>query len=128
MKFLKPLDPRRARRRARPRSGPTASRRRGRPWASPRLALERRDIRETVEAAGFVRAVTFSTIRAAGQRPDPECLNVQTGDMVKKDQILVELDPVLANADEEQAAPVAPACRSSRWSGSSATSAASRCS
>jgi multidrug efflux pump subunit AcrA (membrane-fusion protein) len=30
---------------------------------------------------------------------------VQTGDMVKKDQILVELDPVLANADEEQALP-----------------------
>ena len=63
---------------------------------------ERRDIKETVEAAGFVRAVTFSTIRAQVSGPILK-LNVQTGDMVKKDQILVELDPVLANADEEQA-------------------------
>jgi HlyD family secretion protein len=63
---------------------------------------ERRDIKETVEAAGFVRAVIFSSIRAQVSGPILK-LNVQTGDMVKKDQILVELDPVLANADEEQA-------------------------
>ena len=63
---------------------------------------ERRDIKETVEAAGFVRAVIFSSIRAQVSGPILK-LHVQTGDMVKKDQILVELDPVLANADEEQA-------------------------
>ena len=63
---------------------------------------EKRDILETVEAAGFVRAVIYSNIRAevSGKL---QKLYVQTGDMVKKDQILVELDPVLANADEEQA-------------------------
>jgi HlyD family secretion protein len=63
---------------------------------------EKRDIRETVEAAGFVRAVIFSSIRAQVSGPILK-LHVETGDMVKKDQILVELDPVLANADEEQA-------------------------
>jgi RND family efflux transporter MFP subunit len=63
---------------------------------------EKRDIRETVEAAGFVRAVIYSSIRAQVSGPILK-LHVQTGDMVKKDQILVELDPVLANADEEQA-------------------------
>jgi len=63
---------------------------------------EKRDIRETVESSGFVRAVIFSSIRAQVSGPILR-LHVQTGDMVKKDQILVELDPVLANADEEQA-------------------------
>jgi HlyD family secretion protein len=70
--------------------------------ASSEARAEKRDIRETVEAAGFVRAVTFSSIRAQVSGPILK-LHVQTGDMVKKDQILVELDPVLANADEEQA-------------------------
>ncbi|MFM7743524.1 MAG: efflux RND transporter periplasmic adaptor subunit [Verrucomicrobiota bacterium] len=63
---------------------------------------EKRDIRETVEAAGFVRAVIYSSIRAQVSGPILK-LHVETGDMVKKDQVLVELDPVLANADEEQA-------------------------
>ncbi|MFM7208443.1 MAG: efflux RND transporter periplasmic adaptor subunit, partial [Verrucomicrobiota bacterium] len=62
---------------------------------------ERRDIQETVEASGFVRAVTYSTIRAQVSGPILK-LHVQTGDMVKKDQVLVELDPVLANADETE--------------------------
>jgi RND family efflux transporter MFP subunit len=70
--------------------------------SSSEARAEKRDIRETVEAAGFVRAVTFSSIRAQVSGPILK-LHVQTGDMVKKDQILVELDPVLANADEEQA-------------------------
>ena len=63
---------------------------------------EKRDIRETIEAAGFVRAVIYSNIRAevSGKL---QKLYVQTGDMVKKDQILAELDPVLAKADEEEA-------------------------
>jgi RND family efflux transporter MFP subunit len=63
---------------------------------------EKRDIRETVEAAGFVRAVTYSNVRAevSGKL---QKLYVQTGDMVKKDQVLAELDPVLAKADEEEA-------------------------
>ena len=64
--------------------------------------VEKRDIRETIEAAGFVRAVTYSSIRAevSGKL---QKLYVQTGDMVKKDQILVELDPILAKADEDEA-------------------------
>jgi len=63
---------------------------------------EKRDIRETIESAGFVRAVIFSSIRAevSGKL---QKLYVQTGDMVKKDQILVELDPILAKADEDEA-------------------------
>jgi len=63
---------------------------------------EKRDIRETVEAAGFVRAVIYSNIRAevSGKL---QKLYVETGDMVKKDQILAELDPVLATADEDEA-------------------------
>jgi len=70
--------------------------------AASEARVEKRDIRETVEAAGFVRAVIFSSIRAQVSGPILK-LHVQTGDMVKKDQVLVELDPVLANADEEQA-------------------------
>ncbi len=70
--------------------------------SSSEARAEKRDIRETVEAAGFVRAVIYSSIRAQVSGPILK-LHVQTGDMVKKDQILVELDPVLANADEEQA-------------------------
>ena len=63
---------------------------------------EKRDIRETIEAAGFVRAVTYSNIRAevSGKL---QKLYVQTGDMVKRDQVLAELDPVLAKADEDEA-------------------------
>ncbi len=63
---------------------------------------EKRDIRETIDAAGFVRAVIYSNIRAevSGKL---QKLFVQTGDMVKKDQILAELDPVLAKADEDEA-------------------------
>ena len=63
---------------------------------------EKRDIRETVEAAGFVRAVIYSNIRAevSGKL---QKLFVETGDMVKKDQVLAELDPVLAKADEDEA-------------------------
>ncbi len=70
--------------------------------SSNEARAEKRDIRETVEAAGFVRAVIYSSIRAQVSGPILK-LHVQTGDMVKKDQVLVELDPVLANADEEQA-------------------------
>ena len=63
---------------------------------------EKRDIRETVEAAGFVRAVIYSNVRAevSGKL---QKLYVATGDMVKRDQILAELDPVLAKADEDEA-------------------------
>jgi RND family efflux transporter MFP subunit len=63
---------------------------------------EKRDILETVEAAGFVRAVVYSNIRAevSGKL---QKLYVQTGDMVKKEQILAELDPVLAKADADEA-------------------------
>ena len=63
---------------------------------------EKRDIRETVEAAGFVRAVIYSNVRAevSGKL---QKLYVETGDMVKKDQVLAELDPVLAKADEDEA-------------------------
>ena len=63
---------------------------------------EKRDIRETIEAAGFVRAVIYSNIRAevSGKL---QKLYVETGDMVKKGQVLAELDPVLAKADEDEA-------------------------
>jgi RND family efflux transporter MFP subunit len=63
---------------------------------------EKRDILETVEAAGFVRAVIYSNIRAevSGKL---QKLYVQTGDMVKKEQVLAELDPVLAKADADEA-------------------------
>jgi len=63
---------------------------------------EKRDILETVEAAGFVRAVIYSNIRAevSGKL---QKLYVETGDMVKKGQVLAELDPVLAKADEDEA-------------------------
>lgn len=70
--------------------------------ASSEAKAEKRDIRETVEAAGFVRAVIYSAIRAQVSGPILK-LHVETGNMVKKDQILVELDPILANADEEEA-------------------------
>ena len=69
---------------------------------SAEARAERRDIQETVEASGFVRAVTYSSVRAQVSSPILK-LNVQTGDMVRKDQILVVLDPVLANADESEA-------------------------
>jgi RND family efflux transporter MFP subunit len=70
--------------------------------AANEAKAEKRDIRETIEAAGFVRAVTYSNIRAevSGKL---QKLYVQTGDMVKKDQVLAELDPVLAKADEDEA-------------------------
>lgn len=63
---------------------------------------EQRDIRETVDAAGFVRAVIFSSIRAevSGKL---QKLFVETGEIVKKDQILAELDPILSKADEDEA-------------------------
>jgi RND family efflux transporter MFP subunit len=49
-----------------------------------------------------VRAVVYSNIRAevSGKL---QKLYVQTGDMVKKEQILAELDPVLAKADSDEA-------------------------
>jgi len=74
----------------------------GAPSTVNEAKAEKRDIRETIEAAGFVRAVTYSNIRAevSGKL---QKLYVQTGDMVKKDQVLAELDPVLAKADEEEA-------------------------
>lgn len=72
------------------------------PMSASEAKAETRDIRETVEAAGFVRAVTFSSIRAEVSGKLRK-LYVATGDMVTKDQVLAELDPVLARADEDEA-------------------------
>lgn len=61
-----------------------------------------RDIEETVDAAGYVRPVVFSDIKAEVSGKILK-IHVKDGQMVKKDAILVELDPLLVKADEDEA-------------------------
>lgn len=64
--------------------------------------VTRRDIEETIEAAGFIRAVIYSDIKAEVSGK-VEHIRVKDGQLVKKGDVLVELDPTLVKADEEEA-------------------------
>ncbi len=61
-----------------------------------------RDIEETVDAAGYVRPVLFSDIKAEVSGKIQK-IHVKDGDIVKKGAILIELDPLLVKADEDEA-------------------------
>ncbi len=61
-----------------------------------------RDIEETVDAAGYVRPVVYSDVKAEVSGKI-EKIHVKDGQMVKKGQVLVELDPLLVKADEDEA-------------------------
>ncbi len=61
-----------------------------------------RDIEETVDAAGFVRSVIYSDIKAEVSGKVERIL-VKDGQLVKKGDVLVELDPTLVKADEDEA-------------------------
>lgn len=61
-----------------------------------------RDIEETVDAAGYVRPVLFSDIKAEVSGKIQK-IHVKDGDVVKKGAILIELDPLLVKADEDEA-------------------------
>ena len=61
-----------------------------------------RDIEETVDAAGYVRPVLFSDVKAEVSGKIQK-IHVKDGDVVKKGAILIELDPLLVKADEDEA-------------------------
>lgn len=61
-----------------------------------------RDIEETIEAAGFVRSVIYSDIKAEVSGKIAS-IRVKDGQLVKKDTVLIELDPTLVKADEDEA-------------------------
>lgn len=63
----------------------------------------RRDIESAVVVSGFVRPVLTSEIKAEVSGKVAK-LPVVIGQVVRKDQLLVELDPTLARADREEAA------------------------
>ena len=63
----------------------------------------RRDIESTVVVSGFVRPVLTSEIKAEVSGKVAR-LAVAIGQPVKKDELLVELDPTLAKADQSEAA------------------------
>jgi len=84
-----------------------ARRRAGAPnAATPQNPLEAvvalRDVEETVDAAGYVRPVVFSDVKAEVSGKILK-IHVKDGQLVKKDQVLVELDPLLVKADEDEA-------------------------
>jgi len=64
---------------------------------------ERRDIESSVVVSGFVRPVVTSEIKAEVSGKVAK-LAVVIGQPVKKDDLLVELDPTLAKADYDEAA------------------------
>ncbi len=74
--------------------------------SSPASPLEAvvalRDIEETVDAAGFVRPVLFSDIKAEVSGKINK-IHVKDGMLVKKGAPLLELDPILVKADEDEA-------------------------
>jgi RND family efflux transporter MFP subunit len=61
-----------------------------------------RDIEETVDAAGFVRPVVFSDVKAEVSGKIAKIL-VRDGQLVRKGDVLIELDPTLVAADESEA-------------------------
>lgn len=61
-----------------------------------------RDIEETVDAAGYVRPVIFSDVKAEVSGKILK-IHVKDGQVVKKGAILIELDPLLVKADEDEA-------------------------
>jgi RND family efflux transporter MFP subunit len=61
-----------------------------------------RDIEETVDAAGYVRPVIFSDVKAEVSGKIQK-IHVKDGQVVKKGAILIELDPLLVKADQEEA-------------------------
>jgi RND family efflux transporter MFP subunit len=74
-----------------------------RPASNPLEAVASvRDIEETVDAAGFVRPVIFSDVKAEVSGKIAKIL-VRDGQTVKKGDILIELDPTLVKADEDEA-------------------------
>lgn len=81
------------------RPGPTSA-------TTPQNPLEAvvalRDIEETVDAAGYVRPVVFSDVKAEVSGKIQK-IHVKDGQLVKKDQVLLELDPLLVKADEDEA-------------------------
>jgi RND family efflux transporter MFP subunit len=73
------------------------------PAGSPLEAVAMvRDIEETVDAAGFVRPVVFSDVKAEVSGKIAKIL-VRDGQLVKKGDTLIELDPTLVKADEDEA-------------------------
>lgn len=64
---------------------------------------ERRDIESAVVASGFVRPVVSSEIKAEVSGKIARIL-VEIGQSVRKDDLLVELDPTLARADRDESA------------------------
>jgi len=74
--------------------------------ATPQNPLEAvvalRDIEETVDAAGYVRPVVFSDVKAEVSGKILK-IHVKDGQLVKKGQVLLELDPLLVKADEDEA-------------------------
>ena len=86
--------------RRRPGAGQGAA---ARPAGSPLEAVATvRDIEETVDAAGFVRPVVFSDVKAEVSGKIAKIL-VRDGQLVKKGDVLIELDPTLVKADEDEA-------------------------
>lgn len=86
--------------RRRPGAGQGAA---ARPAGSPLEAVATvRDIEETVDAAGFVRPVVFSDVKAEVSGKIAKIL-VRDGQPVKKGDVLIELDPTLVKADEDEA-------------------------
>jgi len=61
-----------------------------------------RDIEETVDAAGYVRPVIFSDVKAEVSGKIHK-IHIKDGQVVKKGAILIELDPLLVKADEDEA-------------------------
>lgn len=61
-----------------------------------------RDIEETVDAAGYVRPVIFSDVKAEVSGKIQK-IHVKDGQIVKKGAILIELDPLLVKADQDEA-------------------------
>lgn len=64
---------------------------------------ERRDIEAAVVASGFVRPVLSSEIKAEVSGKISR-IHVEIGQAVRKDDLLVELDPTLARADRDESA------------------------
>ncbi|MCX6918796.1 MAG: efflux RND transporter periplasmic adaptor subunit [Verrucomicrobia bacterium] len=90
-----------------PESGKKGGRRPGGPKGGlPQNPIESvvaiRDIEETVDAAGYVRPVLFSDVKAEVSGKIQK-IHVKDGQVVKKGDILIELDPLLVKADEDEA-------------------------
>ncbi len=89
-----------------PEEAKKGGRRRAGSAATPQNPLEAvvavRDIEETVDAAGYVRPVVYSDVKAEVSGKIQK-IHVKDGQLVKKGQVLVELDPLLVKADEDEA-------------------------